>query len=234
MNDRIILPRSAITSDLWRDEAYGRVLWYLISEADDTGTATFRPCDLEIRFDLSRQRLRTILDRIVKNCIATKEQPTSNQRATKLVFDIQQDTPSLQPKSNQAPTNEQPTTNQLPTNKQPTKRTKKAAKFTPPTDADVITYVAEKGYHFNPESFVPHYQSKGWKVGDQPMKDWRAACRTWETRWKEKHGEKFYYEIQPLAGRGSLARQADRYSDLERAAETVLRNAPYGYPAQND
>ena len=79
MNDRIILPRSAITSDLWRDEAYGRVLWYLISETDETGAATFRPCDLEIRFDLSRQRLRTILDRIVKNGIATKEQPKSNQ-----------------------------------------------------------------------------------------------------------------------------------------------------------
>ena len=33
---------------------------------------------------------------------------------------------------------------------------------------------------------------------------------------------------------GFVARQADRYSALEAAAETVLRNAPYGYPAQND
>lgn len=216
MNDRIILPRSAITSDLWRDEAYGRVLWYLVSEADETGAATFRPCDLEMRFDLSRQRLRTILDRIVKNGIATKLQPSSNQRATKLVFDIQQDTPFLQPTSNQAPTNEQP------------KRRKKTPQvFTPPTDEDVARYVAEKGYHFNPAEFVPFYQTRGWRMkGGEPMKDWKAGCRYWETTWKQRHGTAYYYEIQPQQPRNKfVARQADRYSALENAADAVLFNA---------
>ena len=105
MNDRIILPRLAITSDLWRDEAYGRVLWYLISEADETGTATFRPCDLKMRFDLSRQRLRTILDRIVKNGIATNEQPNSYLSFSKIRPSSNQRATKLQPTSNQAPTN---------------------------------------------------------------------------------------------------------------------------------
>ena len=131
-------------------------------------------------------------------------------------------------------TNCQPTANQQATNCQPTKRTRRPAKFIPPTDEEVAAYVAEKGYHFNPAQFVPHYQSKGWKVGKEPMKDWRAACRTWENSWKEKHGERFYYEIQPTAGRNTLAAQTDRYSELERATETVLRNAPYYNPAKND
>ena len=112
---------------------------------------------------------------------------------------------------------------------------KTCSKFIPPTDEEVAAYVTEKGYHFNPAEFVPFYQMRGWKMkGGEPMKDWKAGCRYWETNWKQKHGERFYYEIQPTAGRNTLAAQADRYSELERATETVLRNAPYYNPAKND
>ena len=34
-------------------------------------------------------------------------------------------------------------------------------------------------------AFVDFYESKGWKVGNAAMKDWRACVRTWESR--EKH-----------------------------------------------
>lgn len=99
---------------------------------------------------------------------------------------------------------------------------KKSTKFTPPTDEEVAAYVAEKGYHFNPAQFVPHYQSKGWKVGNQPMKDWRAACRTWEARWKEKHGERFYYEIQPTITIDSAATRAQSRDRLRALATGVI------------
>lgn len=102
---------------------------------------------------------------------------------------------------------------------------KKTTKFTPPTDEEVAAYVAEKGYHFNPAQFVPHYQSKGWKVGNQPMKDWRAACRTWENSWKEKHGERFYHEIQPIITTDNAAsRKAQRDRGLSLATEIVARS----------
>jgi hypothetical protein len=61
---------------------------------------------------------------------------------------------------------------------------KRDGRFAPPSVQEVITYTAEKGYHFSPEGFVAFYQSKGWKVGKEPMKDWKAACVTWENRWK--------------------------------------------------
>lgn len=99
---------------------------------------------------------------------------------------------------------------------------KKSTKFTPPTDEEVAAYVAEKGYHFNPAQFVPHYQSKGWKVGNQPMKDWRAACRTWENSWKEKHGERFYYEIQPTITTDSAATRAQSRGRLRALATGVI------------
>lgn len=68
------------------------------------------------------------------------------------------------------------------------KRDTRAARFTPPTVDDVAAYVCEKGYHVNAERFVSFYQQKGWMVGKNRMKDWKAAVRNWETRWKDEHG----------------------------------------------
>lgn len=59
---------------------------------------------------------------------------------------------------------------------------KKTGRFTPPTVEEVRAYCFEKGYTFDPESFVAFYKSKGWKVGNAPMKDWKACCVTWSKR----------------------------------------------------
>jgi hypothetical protein len=32
----------------------------------------------------------------------------------------------------------------------------------------------------DPERFFNYYTSNGWKVGKNPMKDWKAAVRSWE------------------------------------------------------
>lgn len=66
----------------------------------------------------------------------------------------------------------------------------KEKRFTPPTVDEVRTYCFEKGYKFDPEAFVAFYQSKGWKVGNAPMKDWKACCVTWSKR-KEYKPQKF-------------------------------------------
>lgn len=60
--------------------------------------------------------------------------------------------------------------------------TSSSRKFAPPSVEEVAAYVREKGYHIDPETFVAFYQSKGWKVGSQPMKDWKAAVITWEKK----------------------------------------------------
>ena len=58
-------------------------------------------------------------------------------------------------------------------------------RFTPPTLSEVEEYIQEKNYHIDAEQFIDFYQSKGWKVGSNPMKDWKAAVRTWERRHKD-------------------------------------------------
>lgn len=57
-------------------------------------------------------------------------------------------------------------------------------RFVPPTVQDVAEYCRGKGYAVNAERFVDYYTANGWKVGKNPMKDWKAAVRTWTAKEK--------------------------------------------------
>ena len=52
--------------------------------------------------------------------------------------------------------------------------------FKPPTVDDVRAYCTERGNCVDPQSFVDFYASKGWMIGKNRMRDWKAAVRTWE------------------------------------------------------
>lgn len=57
---------------------------------------------------------------------------------------------------------------------------KRGARFTPPTIKEVDEYIKEKRFSgFNGKKFCAFYESKGWMVGKQKMKDWKAAVRNW-------------------------------------------------------
>ena len=53
-------------------------------------------------------------------------------------------------------------------------------KFSPPTQEEVKAYCKERGNSVDAQRFVDYYTANGWKVGKNPMKDWKAAVRTWE------------------------------------------------------
>ena len=61
-------------------------------------------------------------------------------------------------------------------------RGKGRERFCPPAEEEVRAYCEERGNGINAGAFVDFYASRGWKVGSAPMKDWRAAVRTWEAR----------------------------------------------------
>ena len=58
----------------------------------------------------------------------------------------------------------------------------KKKNFVKPTVEDVKAYCHKRSNQVDPDQFVDFYESKGWKIGNQPMKDWKAAVRTWERR----------------------------------------------------
>lgn len=51
--------------------------------------------------------------------------------------------------------------------------------FAPPSPQDVRAYCQENRFDVDPQRFCDFYASKGWRVGQQPMVDWRAAIRAW-------------------------------------------------------
>ena len=56
----------------------------------------------------------------------------------------------------------------------------KAKRFVKPTVADIAEYCLERNNTLDAQKFYDYYSSIGWKVGKNPMKDWKAAVRTWE------------------------------------------------------
>lgn len=71
----------------------------------------------------------------------------------------------------------------------------KSGRFTPPSLEELSEYIKEKGYAVDPEAFIDFYTSKGWKIGKETMKDWKAAVRTWARR--DNHTEQKKPEQKP-------------------------------------
>ena len=70
--------------------------------------------------------------------------------------------------------------------KESTKRTA----FVPPSLDEISAYISEKGYSVDAERFFNFYEAKGWMIGKNRMKSWKAAVANWEKDEKEKSSAK--------------------------------------------
>ena len=61
--------------------------------------------------------------------------------------------------------------------------------FHPPTLEDVEEYCQSRNNGIDAQHFIDYYTARGWMLGKEKMKDWKAAVRTWEKRNKEKPDE---------------------------------------------
>lgn len=86
-------------------------------------------------------------------------------------------------------------------------------RFIPPTVGEVRDYCESRGNTVDPQAFVDFYESNGWRVGKNAMRDWRAAVRTWEAKRKA--------EAQPLPVRRSAEEERRAHNDAvcQRAYE---------------
>lgn len=65
---------------------------------------------------------------------------------------------------------------------------KPSKKFIKPSLQEVSEFCTERKNTVSPEKFLDYYESNGWRVGRNPMKDWRAAVRGWEKNEIQKGG----------------------------------------------
>lgn len=75
-------------------------------------------------------------------------------------------------------------------NRNETEKKREKESFAPPSVEEVRLYCLERGNQVDAERFVDFYASKGWMVGKNRMRDWRACVRTWE---KGEHSK----QVQP-------------------------------------
>ena len=65
----------------------------------------------------------------------------------------------------------------------------KVKRFKKPLLQDVLSYCVERKNAVEAEKFFNFYESNGWKVGKNPMKDWKAAVRNWESNTQNYKGK---------------------------------------------
>ena len=70
----------------------------------------------------------------------------------------------------------------LPKTQDPLPKKKRASPFSPPSVQEVTQYICDKQYSLDPEAFIAFYESKGWMVGKNKMKSWKASLTTWQKR----------------------------------------------------
>ena len=96
---------------------------------------------------------------------SNQKEPNNNQTKTKQSFSETKLEPNEKEKEN--------------VNVKDKEKEIKRKRFTPPTIQEVAEYCLEKGYAVDAERFIDFYASKGWMIGKNQMKDWKAAVRNW-------------------------------------------------------
>lgn len=112
----------------------------------------------------------------------------------------------------------------------------KPKRFIKPTIEQIRSYCKERNNGIDAQSFFDYYESVGWKVGNKPMKDWRAAVRTWERNRKpdkpqpqqtqltiedefSKYGEQADFMRQYVA-----KERADKQREMDRIIQRNMDN----------
>lgn len=92
----------------------------------------------------------------------------------------------------------------------------------PPTPDEVRAYCIQRGNGIDADRFVDFYQAKGWYIGQNKMKDWRAAVRAWEKK-QGPAGAAFAVPAAESVPRQPLADSVPRHGD-----RIYITNGPAG------
>ena len=162
------------------DAEIGR-LFRALMQYSETGETPLLPGRESIAFDFIADEIRrdaTAYDQLCKQNAQNRSQQTTT------VNDRQRPSTTVNETSRKATEGDEiDKVEGIRTNKEtlPIGSAKKAAPaFHHPTVEEVKAYCLERQNKVDAVRFVDYYTANGWKVGKNPMKDWRAAVRTWE------------------------------------------------------
>jgi hypothetical protein len=159
---------------------------------------------------LTRQNVRTCIKKLEKTQELTSKSTNKNTIISVIKWaDYQLLEADTNQQTNKQLTNNQPTTNQQLTTTYKEKniknirnKEKDMGRFTPPTLDEVSEYVKEVKADIDPQRFIDFYASKGWMIGKNKMKDWKASVRTWMRKdrgyKKNRTEQKLAYDVSDV------------------------------------
>lgn len=197
----IKLPQAILSNRIFNEGEICRLYLYLLSQADADGIVEIGIRTIAKDLYTSYQRVRTMLDKLKSERLITQQSTQLlTQKITQITIcqiDVKGTTPTQ--RATQKAT-------------QQSTQSCEPKRFTPPNEAEAQKYIEDMGFHWGcANDFIDHYQARGWKLNGQPMKDWKAAMRTWERHWREKYGV-----------------QKNRPIDTERAQRIAEHNEMFG------
>lgn len=103
-----------------------------------------------------------------------------------------------------------------------------AKRFTPPTKDEILQFCFEEGLSIDVEYFIDYYNSNGWVVGKNKMKDWKATVRNWARRDQKasapaQHKPQRILPAQDFQQRDYSSVEDDMMSDLAREMAEAKR-----------
>jgi hypothetical protein len=129
--------------------------------------------------DLSKQAVLNIINKLVNKELIVKNPATKHLKVSVLFLEYLNDYKKftdgketlLERSKNFTETGKKT----LPNNNTNNKNT-----FIRPTAEQINEYSKEIGFTLDGSQFIDHYEARGWLIGKNPMKDWKAAVRTWK------------------------------------------------------
>lgn len=131
---------------------------------------------------LTEREVRTAINHLKTTGEVTHKSTSKYSVFTVVNYDLYQsnDTQSVSQTTSERQSNDIQTTTIEEGKKERRKENNNTVRFIPP-DVDMVReYCIERNNSVDAQSFVDFYSSKGWMIGKNKMKDWKAAVRTWE------------------------------------------------------
>lgn len=141
------------------------------------------------RWKVSRDSARNFLELLKKDGMITTENLTNTTRITVCNYEdyqggLRTDQTLSKRKANAKQTPADTNNND---NNDNNSIVNKSARFSPPTIEEIKDYCVKRNNSVDANIFFDFYESNGWLVGKNKMKDWKASVRTWENRENNKY-----------------------------------------------
>ena len=145
--------------------------------------------ELSKRWGWGRWKVKNFIDLLVNDEMVVVNATTHRTTITIVNYDKYQILPTTDYTTNHTTnhtTNQQQANITNKDNKDKNVKNKESRNFVPPTLNEVKEFCESRNNGIDAQHFIDFYESKGWMIGRNKMKNWQAAVRTWERRNKER------------------------------------------------